>query len=65
MTLCRESVVDQTVPFSNAFVRKNVAYSYDVVTFKSLQPTPFYLEKSSVGKQIFQCFSSVFSSNVV
>ena len=32
MTLYMESVADQTDRFAEAFVRKNVAYSYDVVT---------------------------------
>ena len=35
------SIADQTDHFANAFIRKNVAYSYDVLMFKSLQSTPF------------------------
>ena len=50
MTLHTESVADQTDHFADVFVRENVAYGYDVVTFESTQPTPFCLEKSSVRK---------------
>ena len=32
MTLYTESVADQTDHFTDVFVRKNVAYGYDVVT---------------------------------
>ena len=32
MTLCTESVADQTDHFADAFVRENVAYGYEVVT---------------------------------
>ena len=43
----------QTDHSAVAFVRKNDACHYDdVMTFKSLQLTPFCLEKSSVRKQI-------------
>ena len=38
MMLYTESVEDQTDHFADAFVRVNVAYSYDVMTFKSTQP---------------------------
>ena len=32
--------------FAYAFVRENVAYGCDdVMTFESLQPTPFFLDK--------------------
>ena len=31
-TLYTESVADQTDHFTNAFVRENIVYSYDVVT---------------------------------
>ena len=57
MTLYMESVADQTDHFAHAFVCENVVYGYDgydvmttFVTFKSLKPTPFLLEKSSVRK---------------
>ena len=61
-----ESVADQTDHFADVFVRENVAYGYDVVTtFESTQPTPFCLEESSVRKCTIQCFSSVFSANLV
>ena len=49
--------------FAVVFVRENVAYGYDVVTFENTQPTPFCLEKSSVRKCTIECFSSVFSAN--
>ena len=48
MTLYMERIADQTDHFPDVFVRENVAYSYDVMTFESTQPTPFCLEKSSV-----------------
>ena len=53
MTLYTESVAEKTDHFADVFIRKNVAYGYDVVTtfmmtFESTQPTPFCLEKSSV-----------------
>ena len=41
MTLYTESVADQTDHFAVVFVRENVAYGYDVVTFENTQPTPF------------------------
>ena len=64
MTLYTESVADQTDHFAVVFVRENVAYGYDVVTFENTQPTPFCLEKSSVRKwTMSECFSSVFSGN--
>ena len=53
MTLFTESIADQTDHFADVFVRENVDYSYDVMTFECLQPTPFCLEKSSVRKWIF------------
>ena len=54
MTLYAESAADQTDHFANDFVREKVAYGYDVVmTFESLQSTPFCLEKFSVRKGIF------------
>ena len=65
MTLYTESVRDQTDHFAVVFVRENVAYGYDVVTFKNTQPTPFCSEKSSVRKWTIECFSSVFSANWV
>ena len=54
MMLYAESTVDQTYHFAYAFVLENVAQSYDdVMTFQSLQLTPFCLEKFSVRKGIF------------
>ena len=50
MTLYTERIADQTGHFADVFVRENVAYGYDVMTFESTQPTPFCLEKSSVRK---------------
>ena len=50
MTLYTESVADQTDHFAVVFVRENVAYGYDVVTFENTQPTPFCIEKSGVRK---------------
>ena len=50
MTLYTERIADQTDHFADVFVRVNVAYGYDVMTFESTQPTPFCLEKSSVRK---------------
>ena len=50
MTLYTERIADQTDHFADVFVRENVAYAYDVMTFESTQPTPFCLEKSSVRK---------------
>ena len=41
MNLFTESIADQTDHFADAFIRENIAYSYDVVMFKSLQSTPF------------------------
>ena len=46
MTLYTESIADKTDHFADDFVRENVAYDYDVVmtiiiTFESVQPTPF------------------------
>ena len=63
MTLYTERIADQTDHFADVFVRENVAYGYDFMTFESTQPTPFCLEKSSVRKWTIQCFSSVFSAN--
>ena len=45
MTLYTESIADQTDHSANAFVRENVAYGYDVMTFESLQQMQFCLEK--------------------
>ena len=45
-----ERIADQTDHSADVFVPENVAYSYDVMTFESTQPTPFCLEKSSVRK---------------
>ena len=50
MTLYTESLEDQTDHFADAFVRKDIAYGYDIMTFESTQLTPFCLEKSSVRK---------------
>ena len=52
MTLYTESIADQTDPFADVFVRENVAYGYDVMTFESKLSAPFCLEKSSVRKCI-------------
>ena len=41
--------MDKTDHFANAFVRENVACD-DIMTFESLKPMPFCLEKSSVRK---------------
>ena len=46
----RNAYADQTDHFADVFVRENVAYGYDVMTFDSSQPTPFCLEKSIVRK---------------
>ena len=45
-----ERIADQTDHFADVFVRENVAYGFDVMTFERTQPTPFCLEKSSVRK---------------
>ena len=59
MTLLTASVADQTDHFADVFVRENVAHGYDVLmTFESLQPTPFCLEKFSVRKGIFKCLTA-------
>ena len=59
----QESVAALTDHFADAFVPENVARVYDiVVTLESLTLMPFCLEKSSVGKWIFQCLSDVFSA---
>ena len=50
MTLYTERIADQTDHFADVFVRENVAYGCDVMTFESKQPTPFCLEKFSVRK---------------
>ena len=63
MTLYTESIADQTDHFADGFVRENVAYGYEVVTFESTQPKPFCLEKSSVRKWTTYCFSSIFCAN--
>ena len=52
MTLCTERIGDQPDHFADVFVRENIAYGYDVMTFESTQPTPFCLEKYSVRKWI-------------
>ena len=52
----KHTVYRKTDHLTDAFVRENVAYGYDVVTFESLQPTPFCLEKSSVRKLKFLMF---------
>ena len=38
MTLYTERVADQNDHFTDVFVRENVAYGYDVMTFDSTQP---------------------------
>ena len=48
--------MDQTNHFTNAFVRENVLYFYDVVTLENLPLISFCLEKSRVIKRIFKCF---------
>ena len=53
MMLCTESVVDQT----DHFVCENVAWD-NVMMFESLQPMPFFLEKSIVRNRIFQCLAA-------
>ena len=58
MTLCTERIVDQTDHFADVFVRVNVAYGYDVMTFESTQPTAFCLEKSSVRKWTIKCLAA-------
>ena len=50
MTLYTERNADKTDHFADVFVRENVAYGYEVMTFERTQPTPFCLEKSSVRK---------------
>ena len=50
MTLYTERIADQSDHFADVFVRENVAHGSDVMTFESIQPTPFCLEKSSVRK---------------
>ena len=64
ITLFTECVDDQTNHFTNAFVPENVAYGYDVVTFESLQPTPFCLDKFSVRKGQFNVLAA-FSVQIV
>ena len=44
MTLYTERIADQTDHFAVVFVRENVAYGYDVMTFESTQATPFCSE---------------------
>ena len=58
MTLYTENVADQTDLFVVVFVRENVAYGNDVVTFENTQPTPFCLEKSSVRKRTIECLAA-------
>ena len=56
MTLYAESAADQTDHFAYAFVCKNVANGYEVVTiFGRLLSKPFCLEKFSARKRRFQC----------
>ena len=62
MTLYLESVKDQTDHFADAFVRKTLR---TVMTFESLRLMPFSLDNYRVRKQIFKCFISVFSANLV
>ena len=50
MTLYAESVADQADHFADVFVYQNVEYGY-VMTFESLQLTPFCLEKFCVRKR--------------
>ena len=64
MTLYTKSVADQADHFADVFVHGNVGYG-DVMTFKSLQLTPFCLEKFCVRKRDILMFSSVFSANLV
>ena len=49
MTLYTESVADQTDDFADVFVRKNVAYGYDVVMTLT-QPTPFFFKEIQCKK---------------
>ena len=42
--LYTERLADRTDHFADVFVRVNVAYGYDVMTFESKQPAPFCLE---------------------
>ena len=53
-----ERIADQTDHSADVFVRENVAYGYDVMTFESTQPTPFCLEKSSVKKGQFNALAA-------
>ena len=57
MTLYTERIADQTDHFADVFVRENVAYGYDVMTFESTQPTPIECKKMDnlIFKQRFQC----------
>ena len=50
MTLHTESVADQTDHFAEVFVRENVAYGYEVVTFESTKPTPFLFREIQCTK---------------
>ena len=64
MTLYTESIADQTDHFVNVSVRENGAYGYDdVMTFESLQPMPFCLEKSSVRNGQFNVLAA-FSAQI-
>ena len=65
MTLYTENVADQTDHFADVFVRENVAYGYDVVTFEITQPTPFLFREIQCKKWTIKCFRSVFSANWV
>ena len=53
MTILTESIADQTDNFADAFVHENTVYVYDVMSFKSVLPTPFCLENDSVRKGVF------------
>ena len=69
MTLYTESNADQTdhFPLMFFFLRKRyirLRRCDDVMTFESLQPPPFCLEKSSVRKGIFLSFTSIFSADL-
>ena len=63
MTLYAESAAYQTNHFPKVFVRKNVKHGYDVMTFESLQSTPFCLEKFSVKNRYFNVLT-VFSVRI-
>ena len=59
MTLYAASAADQTDHFANDFVCENVAYGYDVVmTFESLQSTPFCLQICSKKNGYFNVLTA-------